>query len=120
MGKQSFPKQARLLKGADFDRVLRRRCSSADPFLVVYADQNELGRPRLGLTVSRRHGNAVVRNRWKRLLREAFRISQHKLPPSIDMVVLLRRGVEPDLQQLRQSIISVAWKAARKLGRGPT
>jgi ribonuclease P protein component len=54
------------------------------------ARPNGLGHPRLGLTVPRRVGKAVRRNRLKRLLREAFRLNQHELPQGMDYVVLVR------------------------------
>ena len=58
--------------------------------LVVLARPNDEGHPRLGLAVPRRVGNAVVRNRIKRQLREAFRRRQHDLPRSYDVVIRVR------------------------------
>jgi len=98
-----FPKSHRLLSKPDFDRVFAARRSKADARLVVYASENELGHARLGLVVSRKVGNAVVRNRWKRLLREAFRLVQHDLPP-VDLVCLPRPACKPDLESLSLSL----------------
>jgi ribonuclease P protein component len=58
--------------------------------VTVYLRPNEAGRPRLGLSVSRRVGKAVTRNRIKRLIREAFRLGQHDWHGAYDLVVVVR------------------------------
>jgi ribonuclease P protein component len=109
-----FPAEFRLRRGADFQRVYDRRCSAGDAVLLVFVDGNGLAHPRLGLSVSRKVGGAVERNRWKRLLREAFRLSREELPAEVDMVVIPRVGVEPELSTLRTSLVRLANKAAQK------
>jgi len=111
----NFPKTARLLKPVEFDRVFRYRKSQADERIVVYAGACLSARPRLGLTVSRKCGNAVARNRWKRALREAFRLVQHELPGQIDFVVLPKPGAQPNVVELQQSLLNLGWKLARQL-----
>ncbi|MFM1905179.1 MAG: hypothetical protein RLZZ440_3079 [Planctomycetota bacterium] len=92
--RQGFPRAVRILSPADFSRVYERRCSAAAGPLVLYAapradaDAN----PRVGLSVSRRIGNAVMRNRWKRRLREAFRLVRSRLPTGTDYVIVVRSG----------------------------
>jgi ribonuclease P protein component len=86
-----FPSRLRLTRARQFDAVFasgRRR--AAGPLLVL-ARPNRLSHCRLGLSVSRRAGGAVVRNRIKRLLREAFRTLQHDLPGGYDLVISVRR-----------------------------
>jgi len=110
-----FPKTARLLKSSEFDRVFARRCSFADGLIIVYFATSENERPRLGLVVSRKCGNAVVRNRWKRALREAFRLVQHEVPRHLDLVVLPKRGAKPDVARLQASFRQLAARASDKL-----
>ena len=73
MTDQRFPKSVRLLTQKDFDSVYQDDVFAADDFLVIRATRNNLEVTRLGLSVSRKVGNAVVRNRWKRLIRQACR-----------------------------------------------
>lgn len=110
-----FPKSRRLLKAAEFDRVFKRRRSQSDGLMVVYACENEVGYPRLGLVVSRKYGRAVTRNQWKRRLREAFRLAQRELPASVDLVVLPRAGAVPEMTHLQRSLLSLARRAAARL-----
>jgi ribonuclease P protein component len=85
-----FPRSRRLTRPAEFNRVYGEgRRTRKGPF-VVHALPNDLGYPRLGLSVSRKVGNAVIRNRVKRRLREAFRHLQHQLPGSYDLVITVQ------------------------------
>lgn len=84
--------------------------------LLIYVRENTLGHARLGLSVSRKVGGAVERNRWKRVLREAFRLSRDRLPPAIDLVVIPRADAsQAQLSTAAESLVKVANRAARKL-----
>jgi ribonuclease P protein component len=87
-------KRGRLSRSAEFDRVFRQGRSHANRVLVLYgfprADENPPAPPRLGLSVSRRVGGAVDRNRVKRLLREAFEQESARLPGGLDVVIVAR------------------------------
>jgi ribonuclease P protein component len=111
-----FSKRLRLLKPADFRRVLDARRMAADGLIRVSGIANGLGHPRLGLTVSRKVGGAVVRNRWKRVLREAFRMTQHDLPP-LDLVCIPRGGKCPHLRQIIESLPALASRLDKQIRR---
>jgi ribonuclease P protein component len=68
---------------------LSQRHRRSDDLLVVYVAPNSCGYPRLGISVGRSLGTAAQRNRVKRLVREAFRLSQHSLPQDRDYVVMV-------------------------------
>src|SRR5262245_20921175 len=92
MSDQRFPKELRIRSQADFDRVYAARVYAADDVLVVNGSLNGGEHSRLGLSVSRKVGNAVTRNAWKRRIREAFRLSREQLPSGIDLVVRPQQG----------------------------
>ncbi len=110
-----FPPSCRLRKTAEFRAVYNRRVRASDQRLTVCVRANELGHSRIGLSVSRKVGNAVVRNRWKRLLREAFRLNLARLPQGVDLVVIPKPGCAPALRDVEASLCGTARRAAKRL-----
>ncbi len=110
-----FTKKMRIRKHREFGRVYGRRRSAGDGLLLIHGCENRFDYPRLGLTVSRKVGGAVLRNRWKRIVREAFRRSQDELPKGVDLVVTPRPGAEPDLAAVRRSLTRLVKQIERRL-----
>ena len=96
------PKRGRLSRSAEFERVYRQGRSHGNRHLVLYTFPREAGagddEPRVGLSVSRKVGGAVDRNRVKRLLREAFAAEAGRLPSGHDVVVVAR----PEARELAE------------------
>jgi ribonuclease P protein component len=93
-------KRRRLSRSGEFERVYREGRSHASRYLVVYAFPRPEadGDPRLGISVGRKLGGAVERNRVKRMLREAFWAAADELAPGHDFVIVAR----PDAKGLAE------------------
>jgi ribonuclease P protein component len=114
---QNFRKHEHLRRPADFQRVYDRRRSVSDEWLIVYACENGLPHLRVGLSVSRKVGNAVRRNRLRRLYREAFRLTRSEMPGGLDLVLIPRKKEDPELESLKKALPQLVGQLARKLGR---
>ena len=86
----TYPRSRRLGGRLQFAAVFDAKVRESRGPLQCYALPNDLGHPRLGISISRRVGTAPKRNRIKRLLRESFRLMQHDLPRGYDLVVVVR------------------------------
>jgi ribonuclease P protein component len=107
-------RKLRLKHRADISRVFDAGRKRSDGRITLLAARCATGATgRFAVLVSKRHGNAVQRNRIKRLCREAFRLTRPELPPGYDYIVLPRAGVELALAELQESILALAPKAVR-------
>jgi len=104
----------RLRRQMDFRRVYTARSRASDKRLTIYVCRNGLGYSRMGVSVGRRHGSSVVRNRLKRLLREAYRRSKSELPRGFDYVLIPSGGGERTPAQLMESLRCLAPQAVKR------
>jgi ribonuclease P protein component len=88
--RHTLPKKLHLRATADYAAVFDARTREGRGPLTTYARPNGLAHARLGMSVSRKVGNAVRRNRIRRLIRESYRLMQHDFPCGYDMVVVVR------------------------------
>ncbi|HEY4897454.1 MAG TPA: ribonuclease P protein component [Solirubrobacteraceae bacterium] len=106
----------RLSRSAEFERVYRQGRSTANRYLVLYTFPNVgTSSPRLGLSVSRKVGGAVERNRVKRLLREAFAARAQELAAGQDLVVVARPAAA-ELAE-REGLAGIATALSELLGK---
>jgi len=124
-----FSKKQRVLKNKEFKTVLDKNIRVSDGILTVFVSSNGLGYSRLGVSIGKFCGNAVVRNRMKRLVRESFRQSQEVIAGGFDYVVMLStrvgEGVDRKLlseiikkmrlEQVKKSFLKLAEKAVWRL-----
>lgn len=111
---EHFGATVRLRRRSEFDGVLQHGLRQSDAYLTVWAAPNKQGHARLGLIVGRRCGNAMQRNRLKRLLREAFRRNQSRLPQDFDLVCLPRADTALTLPIAVESLCTLSARLRRR------
>ena len=108
-----FSRSRRLIRPGDYRRVFAAKRVFIDEELILHAADNGGGPTRLGTAISRKVGRAVRRNRIKRLIREAFRLNQQRIPNGLDLVVVPRKGARLTLETVSASLCRLADRAAR-------
>ena len=115
MTRFAFRPADRLPEGADFVSAVRRSPAAETDHLRVHARANGLARSRLGISVGRRFGGAVARNRLKRLVRERFRLTPEVRSAGLDIVVVAKgAGVLERPEEITRALLA----AARRAGPG--
>ena len=98
-------------KNHEFRRLYAKGRSAASPRLVIYCRRNNLAVSRLGITVSTKIGKAVTRNRVRRRFREIFRLSEDRLAPGWDIIMVARtKSVTSEYSLLRDDFYALAKK----------
>jgi ribonuclease P protein component len=115
--REGFPWHYRIVRGSEYRAVYDTGLKLHSERFVLFAKANSLGHHRLGITVSRKVGGAVVRNRLKRLFREIFRRSSAENHPSFDIVLNAKRGCAgAGYRELREEFLAVMGRIPRPDG----
>jgi len=102
-----FPQSMRIRRKRDFDAIFASGSRMTAGGLTIITKKNLHSHPRLGISVPKSYGSAVARNRIKRRIREAFRLTQHALA-RVDILCIPRRGLEVSVEQLKKILIRAA------------
>lgn len=106
-----LPRKRRLRRAREFDEAYRGR-KVVGRHMVMFVRQAADAALRLGVVTGRRIGGSVQRNRWRRRLREVFRLERHRLHGTADIVLVARAGVrEPPFEELRREFLDLARRA---------
>ena len=112
-----FPKSSRILRTSDFRKAYSQGSRISGPYFAAFClriPRGEEEGPRLGFTVPRAFGKAVMRNRAKRRLREAIRVRMHEIPAQWDIVINPRRAaLEAPVQELRREVDRVVARCGK-------
>jgi len=123
MKRYGFPKSARLVSNKQFKDLLSCKTRFSNDLLTLYIAENNYGRARLGVSASKSLGNAITRNRLKRLVREAFRQSQEQIPAGFDYLLIFSRKLTkkniskpilPTFEQINEAFLDLVVRAKRK------
>ena len=102
-----------LKKNKDFQQVYRHGTSKANRYLVMYVLPNQHMMNRLGISVSKKVGNSVVRHRLTRLIRESYRLNEAEFENSLDIVVVARPNAkDKSYQEIESAFMNLAQKHA--------
>jgi ribonuclease P protein component len=112
---QKFPKSDRILKREGFRRVYEQGLKVQSKYFTAFVAANQIDKPRIGITVTRKIGNSVERNRARRLLREAFRKNKWLAPKGVDIVINVKRSlVEAGYREVEAELVALLKRAGEK------
>ena len=110
---QRLRRSERIRRRSEFKAILAQKASAANGTLIVYVARNSLQRSRIGMSTSKRLGNAVCRNKLRRRLREVFRRNKESIPRGLDVFCIVRSIAK--LEDFQRSLLSLIPKALRRL-----
>ena len=111
-----FPRAYRIRAGSTFSHVYRTGRRARGESLIVVGAENNLGHPRLGLSVGKKiWKSAVKRNRIRRVFRESFRLVASELPPLDFVLIPAASGLKPNTSETCLELVRLAAKVQRKL-----
>ncbi len=98
-----------LKKNSDFQNVYKNGRSKANRYLVMYVLENPLSTNRIGISVSKKVGNSVVRHHLTRLIRESYRLQEEMFNSSLDIVIVVRnRAKDCSYHEIEQALLHLA------------
>jgi len=92
-GRNTFRKHEKIRKRAEYQSIYEKGARTFSRHFIIVSQNNRLGYRRLGITVSKKVGNSVRRNRIKRMIREFFRLNRNRLAESQDIVIIGKKGM---------------------------
>jgi ribonuclease P protein component len=111
---EGFPSKVRIVRSSDYRAIYKVGRKIHSRRFILFVRNNDIGLPRLGLTVSRKVGGSVVRNRLKRLFREIFRRSFGEIPNQLDIVINVKSCcVGAGYNELRTEFLDIVQKMRR-------
>ena len=113
----SFKKIHRIKKKKDFEKVFERKTAFRSEKFTAYILPTSLDFSRLGLVTGRKVGNAVERNRIRRLLRECFRLNKALLGPGLDIVLIVRKNFPTTFKAAEEEFTRLADWCNQRRGR---
>lgn len=119
MGKRyGFPRAAVLRRSSEFLQVSRSGLRLAEHPLLVRALRRNEGQSRLGMSIAKQTGSAVIRNRWRRAIREAFRLHRRLLAEPYDLVIIPdRRSSAEDVSAVQGAFLKIIEELNRRRAR---
>jgi ribonuclease P protein component len=110
-----IPKSRRLRSSLDFAETYALKHKAGNAYLLIFAARNEIGSTRIGLSVSKKNGNSVVRHRIRRLLKEAYRLEQHAVPEGLDLILIPRPNSGATIDDYRNAIVYLSNKLQQRI-----
>lgn len=99
----------KIKKNRDFKTVYNKGKSYANKYLVLYLNANNLGKNRIGVSISKKVGNSVVRHRLARLIKESYRLNQTRLCKDFDFVIIARKDAKgKSYKEIESALIHLA------------